>query len=60
MHSLEVEAMAAEAKQNLEPRFGVQPVDREPRVFYRIIDNCLELTVASSSARTRSATPRTR
>ncbi len=45
LHATSADAMAAEAKQNLEQRFGVQPVDLEPRVFYRITDNWLELTV---------------
>ncbi len=45
LHATSADAMAADAKQMLEQRFGVQPVDLEPRVFYRITDNWLELTV---------------
>ena len=44
-HSLDSRGMAAEAKANLHERFGVDPVDLEPRVFFRITDNWLELTV---------------
>ncbi len=44
-HAIDPDAMAAEAKSELQRRFGVQPIDLEPRVFYRITDNWLELTV---------------
>ena len=37
--------MANEAKADLKERFGVQPIDLVPKVFYRITDNWLELTV---------------
>ncbi|WP_246733482.1 hypothetical protein [Methylobacterium sp. BTF04] len=37
--------MATAAKANLQERFGVEPIDLEPRVFFRITDNWLELTV---------------
>ena len=36
---------AAEAKQDLQDRFGVEPIDLNPKVFFRITDNWLELTV---------------
>ena len=39
------EEIAADAKVDLQARFGVDPVDLDPRVFYRITDNWLELTV---------------
>ena len=29
----------------MQHRFGVEPIDLEPRVFYRLTDNWLELTV---------------
>ena len=44
-HAVDPEAMAAEAKARLQERFGVEPVDLVPRVFFRITDNWLELTV---------------
>ena len=37
--------MAAKAKAELKERFGVEPLELAPRVFYRITDNWLELTV---------------
>ena len=39
------EEIATDAKQDLQARFGVDPIDLEPKVFYRITDNWLELTV---------------
>lgn len=45
MHAIDPDAMAAEAKRDLQRRYGVEPIDLEPRVFYRITDNWLELTV---------------
>ena len=44
-HAIDPDAMAAEAKCDLQRRFGVEPIELEPRVFYRITDNWLELTV---------------
>ena len=44
-HALDPASIAAEAKQDLQDRFGVEPIDLEPRVFFRITDNWLELTV---------------
>lgn len=37
--------IAADAKVDLETRFGVDPIDLDPKVFFRITDNWLELTV---------------
>jgi small-conductance mechanosensitive channel len=44
-HAVDPATMAAAAKQDLQQRFGVEPIDLEPRVFFRITDNWLELTV---------------
>ncbi|MBE7158115.1 MAG: mechanosensitive ion channel [Rhodospirillales bacterium] len=44
-HAMRADSMAAKAKQNLQERFGVEPIDLDPRVFYRLTDNWLELTV---------------
>ncbi len=44
-HATDPSAMAVEAKRDLQRRFGVEPIDLEPRVFYRLTDNWLELTV---------------
>lgn len=38
-------AMAADARVELQRRFAVEQIDLEPRVFLRITDNWLELTV---------------
>ncbi len=45
LHAADPDAMAADAKQQLQEQFGVEPIEIEPRVFYRITDNWLELTV---------------
>ena len=45
LHATSPDSMAAEFKQNLQERFGVEPIELEPRVYYRITDNWLELTV---------------
>ena len=37
--------MAADAKIELQRRFSIEQIDLEPRVFFRITDNWLELTV---------------
>ncbi len=44
-HATEASGMAVERKVELEERFGVDPVDLDPRVYYRLTDNWLELTV---------------
>ena len=45
LHAVDPDSMAQEAKADLQARFGVQPIDLPPRVFYRLTDNWLELTV---------------
>ena len=45
LHATDPNAMASEAKDDLRTRFGVQTIELDPRVFYRITDNWLELTV---------------
>ncbi len=44
-HAIDPDAMAAEAKKDLQERFSVEPIELEPRVYFRITDNWLELTV---------------
>jgi small-conductance mechanosensitive channel len=44
-HATEAGGMAMEKKVELKERFGVDPVDLDARVYYRITDNWLELTV---------------
>ncbi len=44
-HATEANGLAAEKKGELKERFGVDPVDLDPRVYYRITDNWLELTI---------------
>jgi small-conductance mechanosensitive channel len=44
-HAVDVDAMAAHAMEELKSRFGIDPVDLVPRVYFRITDNWLELTV---------------
>ena len=43
--SVDPDSLATEYKEGLQARFGVEPIDLVPRVFYRITDNWLELTV---------------
>ena len=43
--AVDPDSLAAEYKEGLQARFGVEPIDLVPRVFYRITDNWLELTV---------------
>ena len=45
LHATEALSMAAEKKSELQERFGVDPIELDPKVFYRITDNWLELTV---------------
>ncbi|MEO6947870.1 MAG: mechanosensitive ion channel domain-containing protein [Nitrobacter sp.] len=45
LHATDPNSMASEAKEDLLARFGVEPIELDPRVFYRITDNWLELTV---------------
>ena len=44
-HAVDADSMAQQAKDDLHTRFGVEPIDLVPKVFYRITDNWLELTV---------------
>lgn len=44
-HAIDPASMAGEAKARLQARFGVEPLDLEPRVFWRITDNWLELSI---------------
>ncbi len=44
-HATEASGLAQERKAELKERFGVDPVDLDARVYYRITDNWLELTV---------------
>ena len=45
LHATDPATMASDAKDDLQARFGVEPIELEPRVFFRITDNWLELTV---------------
>jgi small-conductance mechanosensitive channel len=44
-HAVDADALAAATKKDLQERFGVSPLDLMPKVFFRITDNWLELTV---------------
>ncbi len=44
-HAADPDTMAASAKEHLQRSFGVEPIELEPRVFWRITDNWMELTV---------------
>ena len=44
-HAVDPDSTASDAKANLKERFGVEPIDLNPHVYYRITDNWLELTV---------------
>lgn len=44
-HGIDPNAMANEAKADLQARLGIEPIELDPRVFFRITDNWLELTV---------------
>ena len=45
LHATEGDSMAMEKKAELQERFGVDPIDIDSKVYYRITDNWLELTV---------------
>ena len=45
LHATEADSLAATRKEELQQRFGVEPIELSPRVYYRITDNWLELTV---------------
>lgn len=44
-HAIDPDTIASETKRHLQERFGVEPIDIVPRVFYRLTDNWLELSV---------------
>ncbi len=44
-HAIDPTIMAVDSKRRLQQQFGVEPIDLDPKVFYRITDNWLELTV---------------
>ncbi len=45
LYATEADALAAEKKNELHQRFGVEPIELQPKVYYRLTDNWLELTV---------------
>ncbi len=45
LHATEANEMATGKKHELQERFGVEPIELNPRVYYRITDNWLELSV---------------
>ena len=45
LHGIDPNARASEAKADLQIRLGIEPIELDPRVFFRITDNWLELTV---------------
>jgi hypothetical protein len=45
LHANEADSMTVEKKGDLQQRFGVEPIELDPRVYYRLTDNWLELTV---------------
>lgn len=45
LNALDPATMARDHKQDLQDRFGVEPIDLEARVFMRLTDNWIELTV---------------
>lgn len=45
LYSADVRELAAETLHHLERRYALRPADLAPRVYYRITDNWLELTV---------------
>ncbi len=44
-HAVNADSIAADARLDLQERFGVTPIDLVPKVYFRITDNWLELTV---------------
>lgn len=44
-YAIDPDAVAADAMAHLQSRYGVDPFDLIPKVYYRITDNWLELTV---------------
>ena len=44
-YTVKLTEMSREAWQRMQYRYAIQPVDLTPKVYYRITDNWLELTV---------------
>ncbi len=44
-HTVPIGAMSKEALDAMQRRYNVHPADVEPKVYYRLTDNWLELTV---------------
>ena len=44
-YAVNAATVTAEAKHDLQQRFGVEPIELDPKVYYRITDNWLELTL---------------
>ena len=44
-HATDPDVMAADAKAGLQRTFGVEPIELQPRVYWRITDNWMELSV---------------
>ncbi len=45
LHATDPDTMAVGAKEHLQHTFGVEPIELQPRVYWRITDNWMELTV---------------
>ena len=45
LHATDPDTMAVDAKEHLQRTFGVEPIELHPRVYWRITDNWMELTV---------------
>ena len=45
LHATDPDTMAGDAKTHLQTTFGVEPIELQPRVYWRITDNWMELTV---------------
>ncbi|WP_237479357.1 mechanosensitive ion channel family protein [Lichenibacterium dinghuense] len=45
LHATDPDTMATGAKEHLQRTFGVEPIELHPRVYWRITDNWMELTV---------------
>ena len=45
LHATDPDTMAVDAKAHLQRTFGVEPIELQPRVYWRITDNWMELTV---------------
>jgi small-conductance mechanosensitive channel len=45
LHATDPDTMVGDAKAHLQTTFGVEPIELQPRVYWRITDNWMELTV---------------